>query len=431
MVDDGTTTLIAVDRLRFERILANLLQNAEVHADGPVRITIGTTVPGSVDIAVEDAGPGVDESEREHVFERFARGATSLHRVGTGLGLALVSEHTNLLGGSTWVEARPGGGARFVVRLPEPTPIVRRRHRGRLVTRPTRAWAAVVVGAVVLAVGLGACGVGTTSHVEEISPVELARAVPSTTVSEATSEPVAATASIPGTPASAAATPLQVTTTTVPVTTTTAPPEPFTAYFVEGSELIPLTVDVPAGSRLRRQLQTLEDGLTPAELATGVRTAVTPDLIDRVLIGVSQVTVDLEDSQFDAMEPSEQLLLVAQIVLTLTGDLRATPPSPSRATASRDASPARTTSCSNRASRSRAADYESMLANPETQRSVAQALDPVRALLPVLVDLHPQLEVRALGQLRPRPLAHLLEDARRPCRSPCPSGSRARPGSPP
>ena len=43
-------------------------------------------------------------------------------------------------------------------------------------------------------------------------------------------------------------------------------------------------------------------------------------MIDRVLIGVSQVTVDLEDSQFDAMEPSEQLLLVAQIVLTLTGD---------------------------------------------------------------------------------------------------------------
>ena len=50
--------------------------------------------------------------------------ATSLHRVGTGLGLALVSEHTNLLGGSTWVEERPGGGARFVVRLPEPAPIV-------------------------------------------------------------------------------------------------------------------------------------------------------------------------------------------------------------------------------------------------------------------------------------------------------------------
>ena len=187
-------------------------------------------------------------------------------------------------------------------------------------TRPTQAWAAVGVGAVVLVVGLGACGVGTTSHVEQISPVELARAVPSTTVAEATSEPVAATASIPGTQAPADETPLQVTTTTVPVTTTTAPPEPFTAYYVEGSELIPLTVDVPAGSRLRRQLQTLEDGLTQAELATGVRTAVTPGVIDRVLIGVSQVTVDLDDSQFDAMEPSEQLLLVAQIVLTLTGD---------------------------------------------------------------------------------------------------------------
>ena len=86
-----------------------------------------------------------------------------------------------------------------------------------------------------LAVGLGACGVGTTSHVEEISPVELARAVASTTVAEATSEPAAATAPIPGTPAPAARPRCRSTTTTVPVTTTTAPPEPFTAYFVEGS----------------------------------------------------------------------------------------------------------------------------------------------------------------------------------------------------
>ncbi len=120
VVDAGTPTEVAVDRLRFERILANLLQNADIHAGGPVRIAIGSPVSSFVDIAVEDAGPGVDENEREHIFERFARGATSLHGVGTGLGLALVSEHTHLLGGTAWVEERPGGGARFVVRLPRP-----------------------------------------------------------------------------------------------------------------------------------------------------------------------------------------------------------------------------------------------------------------------------------------------------------------------
>jgi spore germination protein GerM len=230
---------------------------------------------------------------------------------------------------------------------------------------PARAGTALLVAAVVLAVALGACGVGTTSHVEQISPVELARAVPSTTVTGSTSEPVAVTVSMPDTSAAAEVTPLQVTTTTVPVTTTTAPPEPFTAYFVEGSELIPLTVDVPAGSRLRRQLRTLEDGLTPAELATGVRTAVPAGVIDRVQIGLSQVTVDLDDSQFDAMEPSEQLLLVAQIVLTLTGD-----PGYTAVAFESNGQPRRVPRPNNIVLEPgepvMRADYESMLANPES-----------------------------------------------------------------
>ena len=68
--------------------------------------------------AVEDAGPGVAASERNRIFERFARGSAARHRVGTGLGLALVAEHAAALGGEAWVEDRPGGGARFVVRMP-------------------------------------------------------------------------------------------------------------------------------------------------------------------------------------------------------------------------------------------------------------------------------------------------------------------------
>jgi two-component system, OmpR family, sensor histidine kinase MtrB len=129
---------VPVDRRRLERILANLLGNAEHHAGGPVRITIAATTRGSghddavnghalnghpaqrnrVQIAVEDAGPGVAAAERDRIFERFARGTAARHRVGTGLGLALVAEHARLQGGEAWVEDRPGGGARFVVDLP-------------------------------------------------------------------------------------------------------------------------------------------------------------------------------------------------------------------------------------------------------------------------------------------------------------------------
>jgi signal transduction histidine kinase len=109
---------VLVDKRRFDRILANLLLNAEQHAGGPLRIGIESGPFGTVQVLVDDAGPGVTASERSRIFERFARGTAARHRVGTGLGLALVAEHTGLHGGRAWVEDRPGGGARFVVELP-------------------------------------------------------------------------------------------------------------------------------------------------------------------------------------------------------------------------------------------------------------------------------------------------------------------------
>ena len=116
-VDPDAPTATRVDRVRFERILSNLLANAQQHAGGAVRIAIEPTEPGFVLVAVEDAGPGVADEEKRQIFERFTRGSESRHRVGTGLGLALVAEHAAALGGAAWVEDRPGGGARFVVRL--------------------------------------------------------------------------------------------------------------------------------------------------------------------------------------------------------------------------------------------------------------------------------------------------------------------------
>ncbi len=112
-----------VDRLRFERILSNLLENAATHGDGPTRISI-EPAPGrrGVLMVVEDKGPGVAASERTRIFERFARGSAARHRIGTGLGLALVSEHAAALGGTAWVEDRPGGGSRFVVQFPTEAP---------------------------------------------------------------------------------------------------------------------------------------------------------------------------------------------------------------------------------------------------------------------------------------------------------------------
>lgn len=118
-VQPGAPRVALLDKMRYERVLTNLLENSETHGGGPVRISIERADEGaSVLIAVEDVGPGVARGERVRIFERFARGSAARHRVGTGLGLALVAEHTAAQGGEAWVEDRPGGGARFVVRMP-------------------------------------------------------------------------------------------------------------------------------------------------------------------------------------------------------------------------------------------------------------------------------------------------------------------------
>ena len=71
----GLPSEVAVDKVRFERILGNLLENARNHGGGPVRIELTAAAPGRFRLAVEDGGPGVAQGERERIFERFARGS--------------------------------------------------------------------------------------------------------------------------------------------------------------------------------------------------------------------------------------------------------------------------------------------------------------------------------------------------------------------
>jgi signal transduction histidine kinase len=114
--------VVRVDKRRIGQVLANLLDNAQKYGDGATRVTVDAR-PAHVRIAVEDAGPGVPEEEREVIFDRFSRGSAGGRRgddFGTGLGLALIREHLNLHGGRVWAEDRPDGepGGRFVIELP-------------------------------------------------------------------------------------------------------------------------------------------------------------------------------------------------------------------------------------------------------------------------------------------------------------------------
>jgi signal transduction histidine kinase len=126
-IDPGLTGVrLMVDKRRFERVMANLLENAAFYGGGATRVTASRGAAGAggwptVRIAVEDHGPGVAPAERAKVFARFYRGQASGRRgagTGTGLGLALVAEHVRLHRGRVWVEEADGGGARFVIELP-------------------------------------------------------------------------------------------------------------------------------------------------------------------------------------------------------------------------------------------------------------------------------------------------------------------------
>jgi len=119
--------LINGDRRRLARVIANLIDNARLHGGGSPEISITEIDPAerpvsAIQIAIEDHGPGVPESERGLIFERFARGGVAGRRAssdGAGLGLALVDEHVRLHDGRVWVEDRLDGepGARFMIEL--------------------------------------------------------------------------------------------------------------------------------------------------------------------------------------------------------------------------------------------------------------------------------------------------------------------------
>jgi signal transduction histidine kinase len=122
---------VDVDKRRFERVMANLLENAANYGGGATEIAVrpGTGVGAAgaagravgVEVTVDDAGPGIEPAERSKVFERFYRGSASGRRgagTGTGLGLSLVAEHMRAMHGQVRVETSPAGGARLVVALP-------------------------------------------------------------------------------------------------------------------------------------------------------------------------------------------------------------------------------------------------------------------------------------------------------------------------
>lgn len=116
--------VVAIEGLVLRQVAENLLSNAMKYApDSDVELSVRGGAPGFWQLLVEDRGPGIPKARQRELFKPFVRltdhdptaGGTS-----SGLGLSLARQIIASAGGQLWYEDRDGGGARFIVELPEP-----------------------------------------------------------------------------------------------------------------------------------------------------------------------------------------------------------------------------------------------------------------------------------------------------------------------
>ena len=118
---NGKPIFISGDEARVQQLLSNLLENSIRYTDkgGQIRLQL-TQSAGFAEILIEDSAPGVDESARQHLFERFFRVEASRNRAsgGSGLGLTICRNIVESHLGSISAQASPLGGLLVIIRIP-------------------------------------------------------------------------------------------------------------------------------------------------------------------------------------------------------------------------------------------------------------------------------------------------------------------------
>jgi signal transduction histidine kinase len=116
----GNFPPLLMQRRHLSETLINVLQNArEAVAAGAGKVTVGVRCreDHSVEVIIEDSGPGIPADRLEQVFEAYY----TTKEKGTGLGLATVKNNVELYGGNVHVESGLGKGARFTLFFPAKT----------------------------------------------------------------------------------------------------------------------------------------------------------------------------------------------------------------------------------------------------------------------------------------------------------------------
>ncbi len=112
---------VLADRRRLRQVMLNLLSNAIKYnrRGGWARVELEAATPGRVRLCVVDGGPGIPQQRQAELFQPFNRlGAEFGDVQGTGIGLAIVRQIVERMGGRVGVQSQPGLGSRFWLELP-------------------------------------------------------------------------------------------------------------------------------------------------------------------------------------------------------------------------------------------------------------------------------------------------------------------------
>ncbi|HVA64915.1 MAG TPA: ATP-binding protein, partial [Terriglobales bacterium] len=117
---DADLPLVRADIASAKKVLVRLLENADQYSPREQPITIAAERRGGVvRISVADRGPGIEERERELIFDKFYRGREQRHRShGTGMGLAIARAIAAAHGGAVALSSAGGPGSVFTFTLP-------------------------------------------------------------------------------------------------------------------------------------------------------------------------------------------------------------------------------------------------------------------------------------------------------------------------
>jgi signal transduction histidine kinase len=125
VVDCDDDVVVWSNRDLLEHALVNLASNAARHTEaGTIRARATRDDAGRVTIELDDTGAGIRPEELDRLFDRFYRGPTEEKRSGFGLGLPIVKESVEALGGRILIESAVGVGttARIVLPAAQPVP---------------------------------------------------------------------------------------------------------------------------------------------------------------------------------------------------------------------------------------------------------------------------------------------------------------------